>query len=291
MLKPSNCMKCLRTQTALCLAMILMGWRGAAAETKVSIQMLGLTGELVGQAGVSHVLGGKEIEVDLIGEGPAGDETMTLKADLFQVVTGMAAPLAKDVTVAEGIEFHPPARRIVRATIPLPEVQRRTEVAVRFKVGENRVPAGQARLFVYPQDQIKELALSLERAEKDAGVSLTVFGESKRIRAFLKQSGIPFTDSGSELPSEFKTGALYLSEVDPHSLGSRRTAGARLVFFAPHPALLPGVYTTIRDAGLFTKVTLPILDTLATNPQSQRAFIDILRHSLDASAITPADSP
>ncbi len=280
----------MKTMCAFVLAMMLAG--GLRAD--LNVETLCVRGEMVVPTPELHVFGGATVDLDVAVEAPLGSK-VSLAYTLYQIARNLSAPLGRDIAVPEPVIFEKQTRRNVRIPITLPDVKRRTEVIVWFRAesadGEKNERTGQTRLFIYPQDQTEELAVSLERVQKDAGVSLAVFGESKHIRAFLEQSGIPFTDAGSELPPTLKADALYLGEIDPHALATRRFANARIIFFSPDPALPPGVYTTIRGSGLFTKVTLPILDTLATNPQSQLTFIDILRHSLDASVFTPADSP
>ncbi len=241
-----------------------------------------------------HCFGGGVVECKVAVEAPLGSK-VSFEMALFQITSGLAAPLGEK-SASDPIEFEKQTRRVVSVPLSLPEVKNRTELMARFFTQlsgeEKKAVAGTAKVFVYPKDQMKELALSFARVEKDTGISLTIFGESKRIRGFLKENKITFNEAGSELPSTLSKTALYMGEVDARSPAVRRNFGAaRVILFAPDPMLPPGVYTTIRDNGLFSKVTLPLLDTLATNPQSQRTFFDILRHSLDASAITPSESP
>ena len=175
---------------------------------------------------------------------------------------------------------------MIQASLPLPEVKRKAEILVRVQArieGQpNPLPAGAARLFVYPKDLMKEVAATIGQPDGESGVQLMVFGKSERIRPFLEAHEIPFSDCGTELPAELNKRALYIGETDVGSLAPHQesAAGGRIMFFSSEPGILPGVYVSTNRGVSIMKVTLPILDTLATNPHSQQTFAGLLHQSL-----------
>jgi len=258
----------------------------AAAQVTVETLGLGLGGER-GKAAVPefHVFGGQPVELDFAVDAPLNAQ-VSLTANLYQLAKSLAAPLRSGLPVGGRLDFSQQTRQLIHASLPLPEVKRKTEILLRVQAqieGEPKLlRAGDARLFVYPKDLTKELAGILAQPDRESGAQFAVFGESKRIRAFFQAHEIPFLDCGTELPAEFNKRALYLGEWNGESPLPRieNTAGARLAIFQTEPGALPGVHvSTVRGVSL-TKVTLPILDTLATNPQSQQTFADLLLHSL-----------
>jgi hypothetical protein len=268
---------------------------GGFGQAEVTVEALGVTGERPKTPLPElHFFGGRPVELDLAVEAPLGAK-VAFTAVLWQVAGGIAAPLGPEVALGDAVEFDHQTRRIIHVSLPLPEVVRRSELRVRFRAQvageEKKTGAGAARLFVYPKNPLKDFAAALDRMEKDTGASLGVFGESKRLRAFLKQSEIAFTDAGTAFPGNPGKRVLLIGEADARTVQTRDLSGTRVIFFTADPALLPGVYTTRSGSALLTTVTLPILNSLATNPQSQETFLQVLRQSLDAPAGTTPESP
>lgn len=219
---------------------------------------------------VIHVFDGVPATLNLAVEAPLG-ANVSLRAEVVQVASGLAAPLAPELKIADAVAFADRTFSIVPASIPLPVVKNKTELRVRFRMETaGREPLFcDAQIFVHP----KELPETLKKPP----VPLTVFGESPRLRAFLTGQGVPFTDGGDALPSAPRKDVLYLTEIETPPAWPE---GMRVVFFSAGLDGLPGVYQRETPPGSVTKVTLPILDNLSTDPLSQEIFARLLASPL-----------
>lgn len=232
-----------------------------------------------------HVFGGQTVRTDLLVDGSdASPQKVEGRADLYQKGQSLLAPIQKDIFVAKDFLLDgrsAAGRTMIPWALSVPEVKRETGMLLRFRVktaGREWAPAGEIAVHVYPPGFSKE---ALAAWSKDR--NLHVFGKSSSLRRFLKTQQIEFTDEGEEfsLPSdasgekEFYVGDATAAEITkcfpPHSSWPGRVA----VICEDSP-LLPGVYESARGRGRLLKVTLPLLETLGSNPQNQKTFLHIL---------------
>lgn len=241
------------------LVIFLVAGRVGAAPPELALRVGGET--------TVHVFDDQPAQFELQVEAPLGT-SVSVRADVAQVASGIAAPLVSGVKIADPVEFKDRTSTMVPARIAVPEVKRKTELRVRLRVGragEEASLSREARVMVYPRGLPESL-------KKPAG-EIYLFGESARLRAFFSANKIPFTDAGKEMPGEFKKSALYLGETNE---AIPPAPGARVVVFASWVELFPGVYRDRSPAGSVTKVTLPILGDLSDNPRSREIFSRIL---------------
>jgi hypothetical protein len=241
-----------------------------------------------------HVVAGQPAEIPLAVRAPA-DAPMKLRVQLFQAATSIAAPVGSAVEIGEVVIRGGAPHAAVDATIPMPAVKAPTQFVARFsaKVGgsDELVPAGVVRLVAYPSnamDALRSLARTMERV---SGLRFGVFGRSKEIRAFFKEQKIPFRDLGQSLPDRIDGGLLAIGSLEDSKesdRGFRPGTASNLILFTPDPTLASGVYTSSTRDGTVTKVTLPILVRLPTDPLSQHTFLQILTQHYRA--MTPSDS-
>jgi len=77
------------------------------------------------------VFSGTTAKLCLAVEAPLGTK-LTIKADLMQIARGLAAPLARDVPIAEALPFADRTHRIIEAPLAVPDVQRITQILIRL---------------------------------------------------------------------------------------------------------------------------------------------------------------
>jgi hypothetical protein len=218
---------------------------------------------------------------------------VTLTYSLFQIAgagDGLAVPLDGDKPLGEPIDFGMEESREVRREIPIPAVQAPTMMVVKFfsssAPDQKASWRNQAFLKVFPRPRPGEWAGALASAEKDSGRNLAVFGKSRDVRNFLAAQKIAFRDLGEEFPTEFSAPLLFIGEVSAEALEKHRpkAAGGRKIFFVEDAMRLPGIYETVEPSGSLTKVTLPIPERLAADPQMQTDFVDLLLRQLNPPA-------
>lgn len=234
-----------------------------------------------------YAFGGQSLNVELAVESPEGHHVV-IKADLYQKGQSLLAPIQKDIAVADTVrlEKNPAIRPLVSWTLPVPEVKRETQMLARFRTSENQsewTPAGQILVTVYPPGLAKEGLAAFGKAQ-----GLHVFGNGDRLRDFLKAQQVEFDDAGTDLtalPPNPEDQGVYLGEATSAELTSWLAAHpnwrGNLVVFCPDSPLLPGVFVTAQSGYRTVKVTLPLLDTLATDPRGQKTLLEIL-HTFSA---------
>lgn len=245
---------------------------------------LGITGQLDGeQISEFHVFASETTSVDIAIEAPLGSK-LSLLADVTQITSGIAARLSEGVSLGAPQDFSNQTRQVIQAKIPLPKIERMIELLVKIRTaGESDTKTAQIglfRLFVYPADGMKELAGMFSSGGNKTGAMLGVFGAGKNIRAFLEDQKIPFTDLGEGVPEEFRADVIYVGEAKSEEITARLKSApaARVVFFNEENA--PGIYRTTTPEGSVTKITFPILDSLSSNPVSQKIFTDTIFQSI-----------
>ncbi|MGB8355735.1 MAG: hypothetical protein WCD79_17680 [Chthoniobacteraceae bacterium] len=223
-----------------------------------------------------HVFGGQPAKVELSIDAPIGSKA-ELRASLFQVAATLAAPLQKNIPLGDEISFAAQTHKRVTISLPIPVVKRRTQIvaAIEVKGAGDWHAAGHVDLMVYPRDALKSELLDVAGATR-----LEVFGDDKRLGLFLKNQEVKTDDIGSDLPDRPKAGHLYVGTAKSAELSQWLTAHSmwegNLVVFCGDSELLPGAFVEIRGRGHLAKVTLPLLDTLAADPPSQKTFVAIL---------------
>ena len=233
---------------------------------------------------IIHVFGGQELKVDLAVESKGGDP-VEIQADLYQKAQSLLAPVQKNIAVGKTPRFEDSeaVRPLISWTLTPPEVKREAEMIARLRIktatGE-WTPAGQIIMKVYPPGFAKE---PLDAFAKQRGLHL--FGECKRLRDFLKELKVEFDDAGADLvslPANPDDKCVYLGEATPRELADWLAAQpswrGKMVVFCPGSQLLPGVFVTAQGGLRIVKVTLPLLDTLSTDPSSQKTLLEILNN-------------
>lgn len=287
---------------ALAVGAVLLGAGGEplrAAEPSpapgrsVTIQSLGPAAEVPERAaGVPvYVWGGETETVALAVEAPPGAR-LNVRADVFQVgASNLLAPLARDLVVADGLDFSDRTRRTVTFAFTAPVVRHTAAIVLRFRAQTEPAgdparwePVGEVNGAVFEGPAALAGTLSAELAKRD--LRLAVFGESPALRAFFAQRGIPFEDLGPERPETFNPKMVHAAEVPltrtPDAWPPRDAvrAGAKLFLFTPKPSPLAGVFTTPIGSGFVVKVSLPILVNLPRSPLHQTELVELFRGTL-----------
>ena len=259
----------------------------------VMIQSLGLAAEVPERApGLPvYVWGGETEMVALAVEAPLGAR-LNVRADVFQVGAGsLLAPLAKDLVVADSLDFSDRTRRTVTFAFTAPVVRRTAAIVLRFRAQTPPAgdparwePVGEVNGAVFEEPVALAGTLAAELAKRD--LRLAVFGKSPALRAFFAQRKVEFEDLGPERPETFNSKLLYAAEVPltrtPDAWPPREAvrAGAKLFLFTPKNSPLAGVFTTPIGSGFVVKVSLPILVNLPRSPLRQTELVELFRGTL-----------
>lgn len=264
-----------------------------AESPQIAVSVLPKTARPQGHAAAKiDVFSGTTAKLRVTVEAPIGT-TLTLKADLMQVAHGLAVPLVKDLAVANAVSFTDRTRQVIEVSLAVPEVQRVTPVRIQFHArsadSDPWQPAGDEMLIVYPQEETGWWRRFFAAIEAEPELRLTVFGESPRLRAFLRGEDVPFHDVGTEPPAVFENDQLYLGESKPAEVSelARDGSSRRVILFINDPNVLAGVYTSTGPGSVTTKVTLPLLDDLATDPRSRQTFSQIIQQTLNSNHQAP----
>lgn len=233
---------------------------------------------------IAEVFGGSPAAFRVSVEAPAGAK-VTLTYDLLQVTDQLVAPFETGKSLGPPLVFDQAGLRSIPIEIPAPEVTGRSRFLARIQADglqeKDSAPRAVATLDVYPAPKPGERAAGLAKTQERSGIRLAVCGESAALRAFLAAEGIAFVDLGPEFPEEAGADRLVAAEVPARKLGSLRTGRLRrALFLVPDSPLPPGVYERQAEDRVLTKVTLPVLDGIATNPPRQHLLIDLLHQNL-----------
>ncbi len=223
---------------------------------------------------VLHVVGGEPANLALEITAPKG-ETAKLRVALFQLATSLAAPLGPPVELGEIA-----GAGALDVSILMPDVKVPTILEARIEARTEEVftAAGRFRLVVYPSDAMDRLGRFAKGILEESGLRIGVFGKSDAIRSLLRKRRVDFRDLGAR-PPDSPADKLFLvgDAATPAEVDSlRRMRARRLLVFSDDPTVAPGVYSHVVPEGAFVKVTLPLLETVATDPQSQHTFLEIL---------------
>ncbi len=195
---------------------------------------------------------------------------------VFQSADGLSAPLGPVVEAGKcSPDVHGTGRLEVR--IPLPKVERRLRLVVQILTRKEGILLGRGGFFVlvYPQEGAV-LKAALEQVRSRTGCDLAVFGAGEELRNYLKKNEVNFIEAGQGLPAELDPKMFYLGNIQslPLKEWSPQTTGRVAVLAITHDEdLLPGFYKNTTGQVTCGKVTLPILETLESDPRSQESLV------------------
>ena len=261
-----------------------------AAQAEPLVQVAGVQ-DRASEPPSLHLLAGQAtaLRLQISSEKP---ERAAFQAALFQLASGVAAPLAKELPVADGVALDGASLQIRTFTVTPPAVKASTTMELRFswkaEKAEKWQPAGSVRFLVHPADLFERTKKRLATATADAGVKLVVVGESPLLKAALRDLELSFDEADSVAENE---ATLYLAEAaaEPaRELIEKTPATARLLLFTRDPALPAGVYWTERASGGFVgKVTLPALTDFRRAPERQLLFANLFQQAIRTLTKTP----
>ncbi|MBC2602980.1 hypothetical protein [Puniceicoccus vermicola] len=215
----------------------------------------------------------EEIMVPLRMESPQGG-IWKLEAEWLQVSGNSAAPIAGRQVVVEEVSFAESSSQSIEAVVKLPKVERESKVIVRFLAtrtdgADPETSVATIAGYVFPDPEGEDGLITALRSAAKAS-RFRVEGEAPRIREFFTVWDIPF-DGGSSA----ETGGVvfYEGTVPPGSA----TRDARWLWFAPPDALMPGIYPPARSGDKATKITLPLLEDLQTDPFAQKTLLYLVQ--------------
>lgn len=213
---------------------------------------------------------------------PPGVAADTLRPHARQFAGAIGAPISLDAEILPSAAIED--TRLIRVRLTPPAVQRVTSLAL--WLGE----FGPVGLTVFPATQPRADLPSLAEALQASRLRLAVCGQGTELRDFLRAHSLDFEDFGTDAPDRLTDDTLLLGALrreDWDRLSGPR-AGGHLIGFFPEPALVPGVYTRTDPAARrqLTKVTLPLLSLLPTDPRARETF-----HQILLQALSPAPSP
>lgn len=205
---------------------------------------------------------------------PPGIELASLSPRLFQTAGEIIQiPLRPAITLVSDADD----QRLTLAHFTLP---RFTRVA---RVDLDLGHAGSVVLSVYPS-RTDEPALA--EALAASPLRLAVAGPSAALRGYLRAEKVTFTDLGAITPHQLEKDVLLIAELSSDAwtrlASASRPPRASLIAFVSDPAILPGVYV-VPAAGR-TKVTLPLLPFLMSDPRARATLHALLLQTLSSSS-------
>jgi hypothetical protein len=265
-----------------CLPLIL-GLLIGAARAEPLVRVTGVAGR-VSEPPALQLLAGQAATLRLQITAPTPGR-VSFQADLFQLASGVAAPLAKELPVAEGVPLDGSSIQLRSFTLTPRPVEATTTMELRFAAkpegAEKWQPAGRVRFVVHPADLFEQIKKQLATAAAEADAKLVVVGESPLLKAALRDFGLAFDEADKVAEAE---ATLYLAEADAEparELLEQAPATARLLLFTREPLLPEGVYWTERNGGGFVgKVTLPVLTGIRGAPERQLLFSNQLQQAI-----------
>lgn len=275
----------LRFQWLVCCACLLVSACSGFAADRV--HLVSLEGRVEPASHLPAVFGNHEEKLNLEVGGVVA-QTASLRADLFQVVGGLAMPLSKDIHLQEGIAFVTASPQRLGVSIKFPEVKGRAEILVHLALFPSiqqttLVPLGDIRFEVFPANVTKELT-DLLKPKSDGSSSVVLFGPGQRLRHFLAALHVNFEDGGTGIPDRFDPNRLYFGELsndERFQQAQDQSAGARMVLFSPDESLPAGVYAERSNSGVLIHVTSQLLDNLIDDPRAQLGLTKVI-HLLSA---------
>lgn len=261
----------------------------SAAHAEPLVQVAGID-DRASEPPALHLIAGQAATFRLQMTAPAAGR-VSFQAALFQLASGVAAPLAKDLPVADAVALDGTSIQLRTFALTPPAVDASTVMELRFagkaEGAEKWQPAGSARFVVHPADLLEQIKKQLTKAIADPEVKLVVVGESPLLKAALRALDLTFDEIGKVAEAE---ATLYLAESigEPaRALLEQAPASAHLVLFTREPTLPAGVYWTERGGGFVSKVTLPVLTDFARAPERQLLFLNLFLQAIHTLNKTP----
>ena len=268
--------------------MLVLGGLAMASVTAApvaEIVLLGATGWREQPQEIAVASGGTAQMELLI---PATLDRALLRIDLRQVSGAVTLPFGKPRPLSEFIgEGASEALGITTVRLPVPKLDRKTLMLARiFSENEPVSLLARINLRVYPPTDWTALQTHLHKN----GPQLLVFGKEPGLRSFFNARSVAFSDQGEDLPMRLAPGTLMIGLLSARDWAERQAhltmEGGRLIVFVADADVPPGVYTTSAGGGTMTKVTLPIIPTLARDPRNEDFFLQLIEQHL-----TPAPPP
>ncbi|MEY4488963.1 MAG: hypothetical protein RIQ79_1471 [Verrucomicrobiota bacterium] len=202
----------------------------------------------------------------------------TSASDLAPRFLQLAGTIARPLPVEAVILPNETDARVLRLRLTPPAVKRVTRL--QLWLGQ----VGPVDLVVFPPAEKREDLAPLAEALAASRLRLIVCGPSRELRAYLRGQSLEFEDFGADAPEHLAPDTLLLGELASEDWGRltrdpRAPATARLLAFMSEPTLLPGVYT---QAAVATKVTLPLVPLLSTDPRARETLHQLLLQVLPA---------
>lgn len=199
---------------------------------------------------------------------PANFTTDGFSAGLFQIAGSIAQPIPCEIN----IDTPPDDSRIGIVRLTPPMVVRVTRFALRIRNG------GTINLDVFPAPKNRTDRPALADALRASRLKLAVCGRSAELRAFLSAHSLEFEDYGADAPDTLTPETFLIGELaiaDWNKFATSFTGGG-LLAFVDDALHMPGVYSHSQT----TKVTLPLLSILSTDPRAEQTLFTILLAAL-----------
>jgi len=237
-----------------------------------------------GEPAIYNVFGGQSVELPLAIDGSRlGQGKVQLSADLFQKAQTLLAPLRKNILVKDAIVIDGTSQlnQLLKWSLAIPDVKRECQMLLRLRLKKDDAKwesACDVLLNVYPKDAATE---DLRRIAALKAIHL--FGGAMHFRDFLLAKKIRIADEGRDItaiPTQPDPKGVYIGTATSTQLGGwlldhPEWAGT-LVVFCSDGDLLPGVFISGNHGARVAKVTLPIMNSLASDPRSQATLVEIL---------------
>ncbi len=226
---------------------------------------------------VEHVFGGRSVSVPMVLYGTPGARA-DLKARLFQLALGFAAPVGESMDIASGIVFSPGLRRELTFDVVIPAVEResRFELVVLLRVhpDDDWRRIGSLSLHAYPKDLLKPLRRWTEHRP------LRLRDTSGKLERFLTAQGVSFLDLNARSleHSDDPVITLLVGGSDDPAVAKRRAGGGEAVIvFRERVVAFPRIERTRWQGGSLLIVEFELLDRLSVDPQAQKLFLEVVR--------------
>jgi hypothetical protein len=228
------------------------------------------------------VFGGQPIEVSLVVYGNP-KERIAIQADLVQTASGnIAAPIKKDIPIASALDFSQSIQRQIVFSLQLPPVERTSDLYLcyRFRPAfeEKWQTIGSVKMRVYPDDILRPVQAFAEKNR------IYLYGDNAILKSFLKDKGIRFEDRKDKFPKEETNPCLILAEhidKDWFKLPKELPSNQAVVVFHPLHTGLPGTIVKQSGKGILIEVKMSLLEELATDPEAQEYFGEIINLAFD----------
>ncbi len=204
-------------------------------------------------------------------------------SDLIPRFLQLAGSVARPLTVEAVVLPNDADPRVLRLRCTPPTVKRVTRL--QLWLGQS----GPVELLVFPATEKREDLVPLAEALAASRLSLVVCGRSRELRAYLRAQALEFEDLGTDAPDHLAPDTVLLGELGHEDWerlvrDPRTPANARLLAFVSDPVLLPGVYAQpVAPGGVVaTKITLPLVPLLPTDPRARETLHLLLLQTLPA---------